>query len=42
MSDPPDNIVLALLRRIDARIDRMDSKLGEVVVRLGAVERDVA
>jgi hypothetical protein len=40
--DEPQNAGLVYLRRIDARLDSIECKLDEVVVRLATVERDVA
>jgi predicted nucleic acid-binding Zn-ribbon protein len=38
----PENLVLRYLRRIDERLDSVDDKLGEVVIRLGRLEREIA
>ena len=40
--DEPENVGLFYLRRIDARLDSIERKLDEAVMRLAAVERDVA
>jgi tetrahydromethanopterin S-methyltransferase subunit G len=40
--DEPENVGLVYLRRIDARLDSIERKLDEVVVRLATVEQDVA
>jgi len=37
-----ENVGLVYLRRIDARLDSIERKLDEAVMRLAAVERDVA
>src|SRR5438128_7693593 len=37
-----ENVGLFYLRRIDARLDSIERKLDEAVMRLAAVERDVA
>jgi NifB/MoaA-like Fe-S oxidoreductase len=36
--DEPENVGLVYLRRIDARLDSIEGKLNEAVVRLAAVE----
>jgi len=38
MSEEPDNVVLVLLRRLDAKMDRVIDDLHDVKVRLTAVE----
>ena len=38
MADEPDNVVLVLLRRMDAKMDRVIDDLHDVKVRLTAVE----
>jgi tetrahydromethanopterin S-methyltransferase subunit G len=38
----PDNIVLRYLRRIDERLDTIDRKVDEVILRLGRLEEQVA
>jgi hypothetical protein len=40
--DEPENVGLVYLHRIAARLDSIEGKLDEAVVRLAAVERDVA
>jgi chromosome segregation ATPase len=40
--DEPENVGLAYLHRISARLDSIEGKLDEAVVRLAAIERDVA
>ena len=42
MSDHPDNIVLALLRKLDGKVDRLGSDMGEVKERLGILEQQGA
>ena len=36
--DGPDNIVLRYLRRIDEKVDRLGERVGDLTVRLTAVE----
>ncbi len=38
MAEEPDNVVLVLLRRLDAKMDRVIDDLHDVKVRLTAVE----
>jgi tetrahydromethanopterin S-methyltransferase subunit G len=40
--DEPEKLMLVYLRRIDTRLDGIERKLDEVVVRLAAGERDFA
>nr|WP_102958281.1 hypothetical protein [Mangrovicella endophytica] len=42
MTDEPDNLVLMLLRRIDAKIDRLSADTHDVKVRLTGVEENLA
>ena len=42
MADQPDNIVLALLRKIDQRTERMAEDLQDLKVRVPSVEEDLA
>lgn len=42
MSDEPDNIALRYLRRIDERLDRVDTSLQNLIARVGSVEEQVA
>jgi len=42
MSDTPDNLVLALLRRLDGKFDRMAEDMQDVKHRLVAVELGLA
>lgn len=42
MSDEPDNVVLILLRRIDAKIDELRGDMAEVKERLGFREAGYA
>lgn len=42
MSDEPDNIVLRYLRRIDERLDRVDTSLQNLIARIGSVEEQVS
>lgn len=42
MADEPDNIVLALLRKIDQRTERMADDLQDLKVRVTAVEEGLA
>lgn len=39
MSEEPENLVLRYLRRIDERLDTIERKLDEVIVRVGKLER---
>ena len=39
MAEEPDNVVLVLLRRMDAKMDRVIDDLHDVKVRLTAVEQ---
>ena len=41
MADEPDNLVLIYLRRLDAKLDRVTEDLGDVKVRLTAVEEAI-
>jgi len=38
MSDGPDNFILAYLRRIDARLDRIEGDVAEMRIRIGGIE----
>ena len=40
MSDEPDNLVLVLLRRIDAKLDRVMSDVTNLKVRMSALEAE--
>jgi archaellum component FlaC len=42
MADQPDNIVLALLRKIDQRTERMAEDLQDLKVRVTSVEEGLA
>ena len=42
MSDMPDNLVLVMLRRMDAKLDRGLEELHDIKVRLTAVEENMA
>lgn len=42
VSDGPDNLVLAMLRRMDTKLDRGLEELHDVKVRLTAVEENMA
>ena len=42
MSDSPDNLVLVLLRRLDAKFDRMAEDMQDVRQRLTSVELGLA
>ena len=42
MTDQPDNLVLALLRKIDARTERMADDLQDLKVRVTSVEEGLA
>jgi len=42
MSDEPDNIVLRYLRRIDERLDRVDTSLQNLIARACSVAAQVA
>lgn len=42
MSDAPDNMVLAFLRRLDEKVDRVSDDMREVKGRLGILEQQYA
>ena len=42
MSDQPDNLILALLRRMDAKIDRLTDDIREIKQRVTSLETSVA
>ena len=42
MADQPDNLVLALLRRIDERTERMADDLHDLKVRVTSVEEGLS
>jgi archaellum component FlaC len=42
MSDAPDNLMLMLLRRIDANVDRVIDDMGDLKVRMTSVEEGLA
>ena len=42
MADEPDNIVLAILRKIDQRTERMAEDLQDLKVRVTSVEEGLA
>ncbi|MEF2551251.1 hypothetical protein VQ042_07715 [Aurantimonas sp. A2-1-M11] len=42
MSDGPDNLVLAMLRRMDGKLDRGLEELHDIKVRQTAVEENMA
>jgi tetrahydromethanopterin S-methyltransferase subunit G len=42
MSDEPDSLVLRYLRRIDERMDRVETRLSELVGRVGLLEQGYA
>lgn len=42
MSDPPDNLLLIYLRRIDERTARMEDRLTTMERRMGLRDQDVA
>ena len=42
MADEPDNLVLAWMRRLDGRLDKIDERLAEVIERIGQIEGTVA
>jgi hypothetical protein len=42
MSDEPESLVLRCLRRIDERMDRMETRLSELVGRTGLLEQSYA
>ena len=42
MADSPDNLVLALLRKLDAKVDRLGEDMREVKTRLGLLEGQYA
>ena len=42
MADEPDNIVLAILRKIDQRTERMSDDLQDLKVRVTSVEEGLA
>lgn len=41
MSDSPDNLVLTLLRRLDAKIDRLIDDVQDLKHRMTSVERQL-
>jgi len=41
MSDSPDNLVLTLLRRLDAKIDRLTDDVQDLKHRMTSVERQL-
>jgi tetrahydromethanopterin S-methyltransferase subunit G len=42
MRDEPDNLVLRCLRRIDERMERVETRLSELVGRTGLLEQGYA
>ncbi len=42
MVDEPDNLVLQMLRRIDAKLDRVIDDVHDLKVRMSAVEEGLA
>jgi predicted nucleic acid-binding Zn-ribbon protein len=42
MSEEPDNIVLVMLRRIDAKLDRVGEDVHNLKVRMTSVEEGMA
>ena len=42
MADEPDNLVLQMLRRMDAKFDRMSDDLQDIKVRMTHVEEGLA
>jgi len=42
MADEPDNLVLQMLRRMDAKFDRMSDDLQDIKVRMTHVEEGMA
>jgi hypothetical protein len=42
MSDEPDSLLLRTLRRIDERMDRVETRLSELVGRVGLLEQGYA
>ncbi len=42
MMDAPDNLVLAMLRRMDAKLDRISGDLGDLKVRMTGAEEAIA
>jgi len=42
MSDEPENLTLRYLRPMDEKLDRIGTKLDEVMRRVGSLERTVA
>ena len=42
MVDEPDNLVLQMLRRIDAKLDRIIDDVHDLKVRMSAVEEGLA
>lgn len=41
MSDTPDNLVLALLRKMDGKLDRLTSDVQDLKHRMTSVERQL-
>jgi archaellum component FlaC len=41
MSDAPDNLILVMLRRIDAKIDRVIDDVADLKLRMTSVERQI-
>ena len=42
MSDEPDNIIHVLLRRLDAKLDRIIDDVGDLKARMTGVELELA
>jgi len=42
MTDEPDNLILALLRRMDAKLDRVIDDVHDLKVRMTGVEEGLA
>ncbi len=42
MTDTQDNLILALLRRVDEKLDRLGEDMGDVKRRLTSLENQVA
>jgi archaellum component FlaC len=42
MADEPDNLVLQMLRRMDAKFDRMSDDLQDIKIRMTHVEEGLA
>ncbi len=41
MADEPENLVLVFLRRIDAKVDRLNEQMHDMSIRLAHVEENI-